>query len=62
MMLLLLPSKHLIRHLWCLTEEMSPLSLFSDKVSDHDKAKIAKLILKNIKENCEHDAFHNFLF
>ena len=36
-------------------EEMSPLLLFSDKVSDCDKAKIAKLILKNVKENGEHN-------
>lgn len=76
------------RHLWYLTEEMVPLSLFSDKVSlfpyfiiifhiyydkvslfslfsdislfsdkvsDCEKTKIAKTILKNIKENCEHD-------
>ena len=48
------------RHLWYLTEEMFPLSLFSDRVSDRNESKIAKLILKNIKENCEHDAFHNF--
>ena len=33
------------RHLWYLTEEISPLSIFSNKVSDHDKAKITKTIL-----------------
>lgn len=34
------------RHLWYLTEEMAPISLFSDKLTNADKSAIAKEILK----------------
>ena len=38
--------KKLQLHLWYLTEEMVPLSLFDDRVTDTEKAKIASALLK----------------
>ena len=43
------------RHLWFLTEEMAPLSLFSDKISDSDKIKISHIISRNLGVNFEHE-------
>lgn len=34
------------RHMWYLTEELSPLSIFSNKISDQEKSLIAKQIIK----------------
>ena len=38
------------RHMWYLTEELAPLSLFSNKVSDQEKGQIAKQIIKHKME------------
>lgn len=40
------------RHMWYLTEELVPLSLFSSKVSDHEKAQIARQIIKYKPQYC----------
>ena len=42
--------KGIENHLWYLTEELFPLSLFSSNVGDDTKAKIAKKIFSSVPE------------
>ena len=42
------------RHLWYVTEEMAPLSLFSEKVSNGEKSQIARQILKQKRKYRPH--------
>ena len=50
------------RHLWYLTEELAPLSLFTDLIADFTKTQIAKELLKTRKKYDEHDALGQPVF